>query len=155
VEVTAGNQLFSVVVDTDETASKCISYINRKKIDARLTFLPLNRLRQKPHNLPDGDDAIHLWKKVSCDERLMPAVYHVFGRTLICRDLAVCAAYSNRHEVDTVTLDGDKVGRKGAMTGGYLDQQVSKLEMAAKLRECSKKFQAVNDEAEKMKKVHA
>ena len=143
VQVTAGNSLFSVVVDNDEVASRCINYINTRKIDARLSFLPLNRLRQKPYDLPRGEDAVSLWTKVKCDSVLLPAIYHVFGRTVLCRDLAVCNQYSAQHDVDTITLDGDKVARKGAMTGGYHDEKVSKLQMAAKLRECAKKLDLV------------
>mmetsp|Transcript_4427 Transcript_4427/g.13512 ORF Transcript_4427/g.13512 Transcript_4427/m.13512 type:complete len:1245 (-) Transcript_4427:26-3760(-) len=154
VEATGGNQFFSIVVDTDEVASACIDYMNDQNIDARLTFLPLNRLRKTPHALPQGKEVIHLHKKVTVkDERLLPALYHVFGSSLLCRDMAIANEYSNKHDVDTVTLDGDKVARKGAMTGGYVDDRVSKLEMAKKLRDCARKLHQVEEEGEKMKKV--
>ena len=44
VEVTAGNQLFQVVVDTDETATIIVQHLNRTK-GGRVTFMPLNRLQ--------------------------------------------------------------------------------------------------------------
>ena len=52
---------------------------------------------------------------------------YVFGKTLICRSLDVASEYASSAGVDCVTLDGDKVARKGALTGGYLDDRASKL----------------------------
>ena len=43
VEVTAGNQLFNVVVDTDATASQIVRHLIRDRV-GRVTCLPLNRL---------------------------------------------------------------------------------------------------------------
>lgn len=151
VEVTAGDQLFSVVVDNDDVASQCIDRINADKLDARVTFLPLNRLRQEPHKLPKGKDFIAMVKKIECDEKFMPAVYHVFGRTLICRDMEVAAHYSREEGIDAVTLDGDKVNRKGAMTGGYIDERTSKLDMAAKVREFAQKRSVAEQHTKKLR----
>ena len=44
VEVTAGNQLFNVVVDTDGTSTTIIKYLNSSK-GGRVTFMPLNRIQ--------------------------------------------------------------------------------------------------------------
>lgn len=43
VEVTAGNQLFNVVVDTDTTASNIYRLLSQHKA-GRITCLPINRL---------------------------------------------------------------------------------------------------------------
>lgn len=44
VEVTAGNQLFHVVVENDEIATTLVNHLNRMK-GGRATFMPLNRLQ--------------------------------------------------------------------------------------------------------------
>jgi len=44
MEVTGGNALFHVVVDTDETASKLLKELNQEKA-GRVTFIPLNQLQ--------------------------------------------------------------------------------------------------------------
>jgi hypothetical protein len=44
VEVAAGNSLFHVIVDTDTTAAYLMKELERRKA-GRLTFLPLNRMR--------------------------------------------------------------------------------------------------------------
>ncbi|KAF8802101.1 hypothetical protein BYT27DRAFT_6769534 [Phlegmacium glaucopus] len=44
--LTAGNSLFHVIVDTDETASKVLDVMPKERT-SRVTFMPLNRLKQK------------------------------------------------------------------------------------------------------------
>lgn len=48
--------------------------------------------------------------------------------------MAVAAAASRAHGVDCVTLDGDTVNRRGAMSGGFVDTRRSRLDAAAALR---------------------
>jgi len=116
-----------VVVDTDQTASKVLDVMLRERT-GRVTFMPLNRL--KPKNLipPNADDAIPLLEKLRYDPVHAKAFQQVFGRTCVCRDLTVAAAYVKSHGINTITLDGDKVDRKGALTGGYYDIRRSRLE---------------------------
>lgn len=52
----------------------------------------------------------------------------MFGRTIVCPDLATCGQYTRSHGVSAITLDGDRVDRKGALTGGYLDTRRSRLD---------------------------
>jgi chromosome segregation ATPase len=44
VDVTAGNSLFDVVVDSDDTASRMIKHLTQIN-GGRIKFLPLNRLK--------------------------------------------------------------------------------------------------------------
>jgi structural maintenance of chromosome 3 (chondroitin sulfate proteoglycan 6) len=55
VEVAAGNSLFHVIVDTDDTAAHLIKELDRLKA-GRLTFLPLNRLQNPNIKYPDSND---------------------------------------------------------------------------------------------------
>jgi structural maintenance of chromosome 3 (chondroitin sulfate proteoglycan 6) len=125
--LTIVSSLFHVVVDTDQTASKVLDIMLRERT-GRVTFVPLNRL--KPKNLvpPNADDAIPLLEKLRYDPAHAKAFQQVFGRTCVCRDLTVAAAYVKSHGINTITLDGDKVDRKGALTGGYYDIRRSRLE---------------------------
>ncbi|KAH9048361.1 structural maintenance of chromosome protein 3 [Lactarius hengduanensis] len=127
VELTAGNSLFHVVVDTDQTASKVLEVMLRERI-GRVTFMPLNRLKPKNPVPPNADDAIPLLEKLRYDPAHAKAFQQVFGKTCVCRDLTVAAAYVKSHGINTITLDGDKVDRKGALTGGYHDVRRSRLE---------------------------
>ncbi|KAJ7489905.1 structural maintenance of chromosome protein 3 [Mycena galericulata] len=127
VEQTAGNSLFHVVVDSDETASKVLDVMLKEKT-GRVTFMPLNRL--KPTNAPtlNAQDAIPILSKLKYDALHEKAFQQVFGKTCVCRDLTIAAAYVKSHGINTITLDGDKVDRKGAMTGGFHDVKRSRIE---------------------------
>jgi structural maintenance of chromosome 3 (chondroitin sulfate proteoglycan 6) len=52
----------------------------------------------------------------------------VFGRTIICEDLATAAQYTRSHGLNAVTVEGDRADRKGALTGGYHDVRRSRLD---------------------------
>ena len=94
----------------------------------RVTFMPLNRLRPKNPPLPNAQDAIPLLDKLRFDPMYLKAFQQVFGKTCVCRDLAIAAAYVKSHGINTITLDGDKVDRKGVLTGGFYDIRRSRLE---------------------------
>lgn len=153
VEVTAMDSMFNVVVKDDDVASKIINYINTKKIDARVTLLPLNRLKSEAPKLPESSakEFLAIVKKIKCDDHIRPAVYHVFGKTIVCRDLDVATRYSGEQNIDAVTLDGDKVSKKGSMHGGFYDTQASKMDLAAKLRKISSEFDSAEEESKKLK----
>ncbi|KZV98658.1 hypothetical protein EXIGLDRAFT_562784, partial [Exidia glandulosa HHB12029] len=59
--------------------------------------------------------------KLTYDDAYGKAMQEVFGRTDVCRDLNVAAAYVRSHGLNTITLDGDEVDRKGALTSGFHD----------------------------------
>lgn len=115
------------MVDTDATASKVLDIMLKEKT-GRVTFMPLNRLKPKNPPMPTGSDAEPLLGKLVYEDRFEKAFSQVFGKTCVCRDLGVAAAYVKSHGINTITLDGDKVDRKGALTGGYHDVRRSRIE---------------------------
>ncbi|RPD78154.1 structural maintenance of chromosome protein 3 [Lentinus tigrinus ALCF2SS1-7] len=127
IELTAGNSLFHVVVDTDDTATRVLATMMRER-SGRVTFMPLNRLKPKIPPVPNAQDAIPLMEKLRFDPKHTKAFQQVFGKTCVCRDLTIAAAYVKSHGINTITLDGDKVDRKGALTGGYHDVRRSRIE---------------------------
>ncbi|KAF1816092.1 putative chromosome segregation protein SudA [Eremomyces bilateralis CBS 781.70] len=131
-EVTAGSSLFHYVVDTDETASRVLEILNREKL-GRVTFMPLNRLRNKSTNFPKASDAIPLASKLTYEDEYDAAFQHVFGKTIVCPNLQICAQYARSHSVNAITPDGDRADKKGALTGGYQDPQHSRLDAVRKV----------------------
>lgn len=127
VELTAGNSLFHVVVDSDETASKVLDVMIKEKT-GRVTFMPLNQLKPKNPTLPHTPEAIPLLEKLRYSPEYETAFQQVFGKTCVCRDLTLAAAYVKSHNINTITLDGDKVDRKGALTGGFHDVRRSRID---------------------------
>nr|XP_018262378.1 chromosome associated protein [Kwoniella dejecticola CBS 10117]OBR84536.1 chromosome associated protein [Kwoniella dejecticola CBS 10117] len=138
VEVTAGNSLFHVVVDNDDTVTRLLDVMNREK-SGRVTFMPLNRLKSQSFNYPKANDALPMIQKLQFNRQYVMAFEQVFGRTIICEDLQTAAQYTRSHNLNAVTLEGDRVDRKGALTGGYHDVRRSRLDAI----KASKKWRTV------------
>ncbi|KAI4139119.1 MAG: hypothetical protein LQ341_004345 [Variospora aurantia] len=127
VEVTAGQSLFHYVVDNDDTASKIIEILQREKA-GRITFMPLNRLRPNQSTVPSATDALPMIDQLQFDPLYEKAFQQVFGQTVICPNLTIAGQYARSHNVNGVTLDGDRSDKKGAFTGGSIDSKHSRLE---------------------------
>ena len=127
VEVTAGNSLFHCVVDNDDTATKVIEILQAKRL-GRLTFIPLNRVKPKIIDVPKASDAIPMIEKIQFDPMYEKAFQQVFGQTIICPSLTIAGQYARSHSVNGVTMDGDRSDKKGAFTGGSLDNRHSRLQ---------------------------
>ncbi|GBG27764.1 Structural maintenance of chromosomes protein 3 [Hondaea fermentalgiana] len=163
IEVSVGSSLTHVVVDNDETASRLMQELQRRKA-GRVTFKPLQQIRelrqaQGGRNLnPDemdhdiqgfqdaGDDqqeSIPLISRVQYPAEVKDAVRAVLGKVLLCRSSSVAAAQRRALRVNCVTLEGEEVNRRGALTGGYHDARNSKLRAAAALRAAREKVEAL------------
>lgn len=77
VEVTAGNSLHHVVVDTDATAARLIDFLAKERI-GRVTFMPLNQLHERrprfPQEIAAGNNATPLLDKIVFEEAMRPAM---------------------------------------------------------------------------------
>lgn len=151
VETTAGQSLFHVVVDTDETASKILEVMNRER-SGRVTFVPLNRIKPKTVSFQEKSDALLMIKKVTFDPMYKSAMHQVFARTIICPTLQVASSYVKSHDVNGITIDGDRIERKGALTGGSHDSKQSRLDTAHALGRLEKAYNTAVLQLEKMEK---
>lgn len=62
---------------------------------------------------------IEMVRVIKYEEKYDKSVRHIFGKTLICRELEAAVKTAKQHKFDCVTLDGDKVASKGVLTGKY------------------------------------
>ncbi|KAJ9702893.1 hypothetical protein PVL29_004572 [Vitis rotundifolia] len=150
VEVTAGNSLFHVVVETDEVSTQIIRHLNALK-GGRVTFIPLNRVKAPHVAYPQSSDVIPLLKKLKFSPNYTPAFAQVFARTVICRDLDVATRVARTDGLDCITLEGDQVSKKGGMTGGFYDYRRSKLKFMNIIRQNTKSINMKEDELEKVR----
>ncbi|POR34096.1 Chromosome segregation protein sudA [Tolypocladium paradoxum] len=127
VEQTAGASLFHYVVDNSDTATYLADTLYRQH-GGRVTFVPLAQLRPRHINLPRSNDAVPLINKITYDPKFEKAFQQVFGKTVVCPNLAVAGQYARSHGVDGITAEGDTTNKRGAMTGGYIDPRKSRLE---------------------------
>ncbi|MFA6073392.1 MAG: chromosome segregation protein SMC [Candidatus Woesearchaeota archaeon] len=122
LEVAAGQRLKSMVVDTDETAAKCINHLKKTRSGVA-TFIPLNKIRtseidsnlRKIKNAGVVGLAMDL---ISFDKKYEKAFNFVFGNTLVVKDIE-SARQIGVGTVRMVTLTGDLVETSGAMQGGF------------------------------------
>ncbi|KAL1428823.1 hypothetical protein MTO96_002542 [Rhipicephalus appendiculatus] len=71
---------------------------------------------------PSGHDVRRLLDMVECtNSELAPLLPHWLGKWLLCSNLQVAQEASRRYKANCVTLEGDIVNARGAMTGGYRD----------------------------------
>ncbi len=141
VEVIGGGTLFNIVVDSEENASRIMQRLVKDKgATGRVTLMPLDRLAGNYQQRSGGEDG-EGGEEVAMDEDeggdssvAVPLVDHVrcydeaahgvlvraiFGRTIVCKDLAVGTPIGRRRNVDVITLDGDRASRRGTISGGY------------------------------------
>ncbi|KAK1265174.1 Structural maintenance of chromosomes protein 3 [Acorus gramineus] len=149
VEVTAGNSLFHVVVQTDDISTRIIRYLTAEK-GGRVTFIPLNRVRVPHISYPHSSDVVPLLTRLDYASEYSPAFKQVFGRTVICRDLDVATRVARADGLDCITLEGDQVSKKGGMTGGFYDYRRSRLTLMSKIKENKISIHRKTEELEKI-----
>ena len=127
------------MVDNDNTATRLVEAMVKEKA-GRVTFMPLNRLKSHTFNYPKANDALPMISKLKFDRAYVMAfeevsqsvktqlTAQVFGRTIICEDLPTAAQYSRSHNLNAVTVEGDRADRKGALSGGYHDVRRSRMD---------------------------
>eukprot|EP00731_Ephydatia_muelleri_P021107 Em0013g834a len=152
VEVTAGSRLFHIIVDSDKTASQILSQMNKQKLPGEVTFLPLNKLQSSPLQHSTSRDALPMIEQLQYDPMFLPAISQIFGKTLICRDMDKAAQYSKSENLDCITLEGDQVSRKGALTGGYYDTRMSRLEQQRLVNEHTSRLAEMEREKAELKR---
>jgi structural maintenance of chromosome 3 (chondroitin sulfate proteoglycan 6) len=128
VEVVATNQLFQVVVDSVDVGMQLVSALGQER-RGRVTFMPLDRLRVPDLQYPTefGSDAVPLTRHLKYDARFDLAVRQVLGRAVVCRSREVAERVAGGGKLDAITMEGDLVSRRGALSGGYSDPARSKI----------------------------
>lgn len=152
-EVIGGNSLFHIVVDTEETATLIMNELYRMK-GGRVTFIPLNRLSldsdvKFPSNTTTQIQFTPLIKKIKYEPRFEKAVKHVFGKTIVVKDLGQGLKLAKKYKLNAITLDGDRADKRGVLTGGYLDQHKrTRLESLKNLNESRSQHKKILEELE-------
>lgn len=148
VEVVAGNSLFHVVVDNDQTASILMSELVRNN-SGRVTFMPLNRLSPPEVELPSNEDYefIPLISKIRHDkEKVGVAMKQIFGRTIVCSSLSKGAEIAKNFKLNAITLDGDRANSNGTLSGGYQDHKSSRIDVLKTQAKKRKEYEKVSQD---------
>lgn len=125
-EVTAGNSLFHIVVDNEDTATAIMNELFREQ-SGRVTFMPVSRLTPRIVSYPENDHITPLIHMIEYPSEIEKAVYQVFGKTIVALNLEIGTQIAHNHDLNAITLNGDRVNAKGVLTGGFYDIRKSKL----------------------------
>uniref|UniRef100_A0A5S6QVE9 Structural maintenance of chromosomes protein n=1 Tax=Trichuris muris TaxID=70415 RepID=A0A5S6QVE9_TRIMR len=139
VEVIAGQRLYWVVVDCEETVQLLIT---KGKLLQRHSFIPLNVIRSRRINDGTIHRAQRLVGKDNCDlavnfldfdPKVQKAIEFVFGDQLICptSDIAKKVAFHPDVMQVTVTFDGDQFNPVGTLCGGSKPSRGYLMELRA------------------------
>lgn len=124
LSVAAGGKMTAVVVDDDQVAADCISYLKRERL-GRVTFLPLTKMMGgKPRAkaiMAEKDSEGYAINLIDFDPKYQNAFWYVLGDTLVVRDMD--AARRIMGGIRVVTRSGELVEASGAMVGGTISQQ--------------------------------
>ncbi|KAF2107706.1 RecF/RecN/SMC [Lophiotrema nucula] len=130
----AGNNFFHVIVDNDDTSSRVIDELNKRR-GGRLTLIPLNRVSPRPVQYPRTNDAVPLIQKLTYDQKYESAVQSVFGKAIVCPDLSIASSIARSHGLDALTIEGDQADKRGRLTGGWRDPSATKLDAYERVAE--------------------
>lgn len=127
-----GKNMDSIVVDTVDTAKKCIKFLKRHKI-GKETFLPLDTIKSKPLNEKLRAELEFTNFKLLFDvlkissTQISKAVLHVTEDILVCETDTEAREKAYRSDVkyDCVSLDGCFFRKSGIISGGLADLTVT------------------------------
>ncbi|MCG0278119.1 MAG: chromosome segregation protein SMC [Thermanaeromonas sp.] len=141
LEAALGASAQNILVETAEDAEAAIKYLKETK-GGWATFLPLEWLsphtptRFSPEILREEGVLGIASDLVECGKNLRPAIEYLLGHTLVVRDvnLALRLARLLRPPARLVTLDGDLIHPRGAITGGSLHKRRGFFTQMAEIR---------------------
>ena len=123
IETALGNAMQNIIVDTDESAKRCIGFLEETKA-GRATFYPISTIRgslltQNGLESEDGFEGIAS-ELVKCDEKYRDIIRSLLGRTVIVDDKNSAGRIAKKYgyKFRIVSLSGTIVNAGGAWTGG-------------------------------------
>ncbi|OIR59038.1 MAG: structural maintenance of chromosomes protein 3 [Amphiamblys sp. WSBS2006] len=141
IESVCGSGLFSVLVDTEETAVGLVKRL-KEHGGGRLTFILLNRIEEKDQAMCETDIAFPLMKKISYKKEFEAVFLHFFSRVFLVPDVSFGSSFAKKNKVVAVTLDGDVCRERGTLSGGYTKKGGKILSPALRLSQWKEKQQA-------------
>jgi chromosome segregation protein len=111
--------LKALVVEDAESALRCIELLKKMRL-SQVRFIPLKELKEiKVVEIPKIEGILGLASSfVRSEDRYLPAIYFVFGDTLVAAG-EKAAFFASKAGYRAVDIDGDLYEASGAMVAGF------------------------------------
>lgn len=159
IETALGVGLQHIVVENEETAKKCISYLKENKA-GRATFYPITSVSgqnatQEMINAKSYKGYIGVANAlIGFDAKFEKIFSSLLGRTLIFDNIdnATEMAKAQKYRVKVVTLDGQQINVGGSFTGGSAKHESTMLSRGTDIRKMQDEKESISLQIEKIKK---
>ena len=150
VEIALGAALQNVIVDSEETAKRCIRYLKETN-GGRATFLPLTSIRGNTLEIgglsgEEGFEGIGS-ELVGFDGRYGDIIRSILGRTAIVEDIDTATVIAKKYgyKFKIVTLDGQQINSGGSFTGGSVKESAGIISRKQELEALQKQIEKLSD----------
>jgi structural maintenance of chromosome 2 len=125
LEVAAGNKLYQLVVDTEQTGKALLDSGSLKR---KMTIIPMNKIKtssisdrqiKTAKDLVGRETVFNALSLIDFEPQYKTVMEYVFGHKLICYslDAAKQVAFHPMIMTSTITLKGDHFNPEGVLTG--------------------------------------
>lgn len=161
IDVALGNKSQNIVVETVDTASRCIDLLKQKRA-GRATFLPLDNLRVATMSAAEEEKLKALPGAVGIASSLVTtagpyrrAVESLLGRTIIAESFVAAKRIQQQgfSRYTIVTLDGEIFYSGGAIVGGFNQKgKKSPLFKKAEIQKYDQEIRSLENEVADLKR---
>ncbi|MBQ4631334.1 MAG: chromosome segregation protein SMC [Clostridia bacterium] len=139
VEIALGGALQNIVVQDEDAAKKCISYLKENRL-GRATFLPLTSVKGSLLDKPPVKEKGYVGiasELVTYDAKYDGIFKSLIGRCVVMDNIdnAVALAKKTGYKYKIVTLDGQLLNPGGSLTGGSVNKTQSLLSRSKDIEE--------------------
>ena len=159
IETALGVGLQHIVIDNEETAKTCISYLKENRA-GRATFYPITSVNgqsatQEMINAKSYKGYIGIADElIAFDSKFEKIFSSLLGRTLIFDNIdnATEMAKSQKYRIKVVTLDGQQINVGGSFTGGSAKHESTMLSRSADIKKMQEEKESISLNIDKIKK---
>ncbi|MDR2558542.1 MAG: chromosome segregation protein SMC [Oscillospiraceae bacterium] len=163
VEIALGSALQNVIVESEETAKRCIRFLKESNA-GRATFLPLTSIKGRELNLTEYQDLtaedgyLGLGHElVSFEKKYSEIIKSLLGRTVIAEDIDTATFLAKKHnyKFKIVTLDGQVINAGGSFTGGSVKETAGIISRKQEIETLGKELKNLDEKLTLAKNDHA
>ena len=133
VETALGNSLQNIICEKDNDAKKAIELLKREKA-GRLTFLPIESVFNNKISVNNTIKSAHGFEGLACDlidfdDKYSGIFEYLLGNVVVCdsMDTAIRLSKIDDRNIKFVTLEGEIINARGAITGGKYKNATANL----------------------------